>query len=161
MQFAIPSISSATNLVSQTMSGFANRASTAAKNFESDLQSGNITGAQSFLSALQQKLSAGTSGAAGTGLAPQFAQVSQDLTAGDLAGADSDFSQLESVFSQLKHGGQTPSLGLQLENNIASRMTGDPSLGGLSGDYLLQQSAYNNALNLSVPASVPSLSVNW
>lgn len=161
MQFAIPSINSATNLVSQTLSGFANRASTAAQNFESDLQSGNITGAQSFLSALQQKLSVGSTGAPGTGLSPQFAQVSQDLTTGDLAGADSDFSQLEAVFSQLKHGAQAPTSGPRLDNNIASRMTGDPSLEGLSGNYLLQQSAYNNALNLSVPSSVPSLSVNW
>jgi hypothetical protein len=162
MHLAFPSIPSATNLVSQTLTGFANRASTAAKNFESDLQSGNIAGAQSFLSALEQKLSAGN---AGNGLAPQFAQVSDDLKTGDLAGAQSDFSQLELTLSQRKQGatGPTPASGTQLQNNVAPAqgMSGDPSLTALAPNYLLQQSAYNSALNLSVPASLPGFSANW
>lgn len=160
MHLALPSINPIANAVSQVMTSFASRASTAAQNFESDLQAGNVSGAQSFLSALQQKLSAGNTGSATTGLSSQFAQVQSDLTTGNLAGAESDFSSLEQAMSQLKHGTGPQSAGTAWppQNNLAGAKTTAP---WMDPSYLLQQSAYNSALNLSMPASLPGFSANF
>jgi hypothetical protein len=165
MHLPLPSISPMSDVLSQTLTSFAGRASTTAKNFESDLQSGNIAGAQSFLSALQQKMTSGSTGTAGNDLALQFGKIRNELTTGDLAGAQSDFSGLEQVLSQLKHGsaGQTtaPGTGVQTSAGGTQGVMGAPAQLPFDSSYLLQQSAYNNALNLSVPASIPSFSANW
>ncbi|HTV16361.1 MAG TPA: hypothetical protein VME68_16705 [Acidobacteriaceae bacterium] len=157
MHLSLPSAGSLSNLASQAITGFASRAATAAKNFESDLQSGNIAGAQSFLSALEQKLSPGNTGSS---LSSQFSQVSSDLAAGNLSGAQSDFSQLEQMISGVKPG--TVSL---LSSSSASAAGGssptNPQSTLADSGYLLQQNAYNSALNLSLPMNVPTFSANW
>lgn len=67
-------------------------------NFESDLQSRNISGAESFLSTLQQELT--STGSAATGASAQIQQVSTDLSSGDLNAAQADFSHLKLILGQ-------------------------------------------------------------
>ena len=87
---AIPTANLFSNAVEQTVSGFANRASAAIKGFESDLQAGNGPGAQSFLSALQQKVTAQGAAPENSPLATQFSQIGSDLQAA--TGRHSDVS---------------------------------------------------------------------
>lgn len=130
---------------SQILSGAASRATTTAKGFESDLDSGNIAGAQSFLSTLQQKLSqTGSSSAVSSGIA----QVGSDLKSGNTAAAKLDFSNLRQSLEQL---GQT-------QNSTGA---GDASSASLAAMNALQQSAYSAAINLSMPSGASSLSVNF
>jgi hypothetical protein len=156
-----------TNVASQALTGSASRASSAAKGFESDLASGNISGAQSFLSTLQTKLSSGNSGAAGSAISAQVTQVSNDLKAGNLNAAQADFSQLKLAMTQQKNGLTAPpsSNGTRLREVLAQTIAGSgdasgPSLAALESYNSLQQSAFAGAVNLSMPANVPSFSAN-
>jgi ribosomal protein S20 len=159
---AIPATNLFTNAVSQTVAGFANRASSAARNFESDLQSGDIAGAQSFLTALQQKLGAQGSTPAGSAVSAQIKQVSNDLQSGNLTAAQTDFSNLQLSISQLKHRPGLPASGNRSGAQApgSAGTTTSSALADLQSYNPLQQNAFSGALNLSLPASVPSLSVN-
>lgn len=133
---------------SQAATGLTGRAS-GPSSFESDLASGNVAGAQSFLSALQTKLSAGKPGAAGSAISSQIAQVSGDLSANNLTTARKDFSRLKQILGQQKQV-----LAQQNQEPSAS------SLSALSSYNALQQGAFSSAVNLSMPGSTPSLSIN-
>jgi hypothetical protein len=145
--------------LSQTLTGSAARVSGGgAKGFESDLASGNIAGAQSFLSTLQQKLSTDGSGGTGTAISAQLKQVSTDLSSGNVSAAQSDFQQLKSGISQL-HAQAVP--GSQYgagDLNQALAATGVTTSSLAS--YALQQGAFTGALNLSSPSTNPSFSIN-
>ncbi len=143
-----------TSAASQALSGLASRAPSGAKSFEADLDSGNIAGAQSFLSALQQKLSLGASGGTGTGTSAQIAQVSNDLTSGNLTAARADFSHLQSTLAQQHHAP-----GASGANN-GSSASSEGSLAALASYNALQQGAFNSAVNLSMPGNSPSFSIN-
>jgi hypothetical protein len=142
-----------TSAASQVLTGAANRASSAVKNLASDLGSSSASGPQSFLSTLQQKLSPGSPSAAGSVLSAQIGQLSNDLKSGNVTAAKADYTQLQKVVSQLK-AAQTSTTGSQAGG-------GDDSSASLAAMNLLQQSAYSSALNLSMPASIPSLSVSF
>jgi hypothetical protein len=110
----------------------------------SSLDSGNIAGAQSFLSTLQQKLSqTGSSPAISNGIA----QIGSDLKSGNIAAAKTDFASLRQTLEQL---GQTQ----------GATGAGDAASTSMAAMNLLQQSAYSAAINLSMPAGASSLSVN-
>ncbi len=157
----IPSVGPLSSVASQAITSLANRASTAATNFETDLQSGNIAGAQSFLGALQQKLGSQTTGAAGSAISAQITKVSNDLKSGDLSAAQTDFTSLNLNFLRAQRGtswsasanGAAPASG-------ASASPADPSQAALQSYNVMQQMAFNSALNLSLPEAVPTLSVN-
>lgn len=142
-----------TSAASQLLTGAASRASSAVKNLASDLGSSSTSGTQPFLSTLQQQLSPGSTTAAGSALSAQITQVYNDLKSGNLTGAKADYSQLQKIVSQLK-AAQTSTTGSQASG-------GDDSSASLAAMNLLQQSAYSSALNLSMPASIPSLSVSF
>lgn len=150
----IPSLGSnvfttAASAASQLVSGAASRASSAVKSFESDLDSGNITGAQSFLSTLQQKISLAGQNAGTGALSSQISQIGSDLKSGNLAAAKSDTTQLQQSLSFLTQGQGTTGAGTASGAELAAY------------NALQQQSAYSSALNLSMPASTPSLSVSF
>ena len=134
-----------TGAASQVLTGAASRASSAVKSFESDLDSGNVAGAQSFLSTLQQKFS--QTGAAST-VSSGINQIGNDLKSGNLAAAKSDFAQLK---QSLMQAGQAQS----------GAGAGDAASSSLAAMNALQQGAYSAAINLSMPASSSSLSVNF
>jgi hypothetical protein len=142
-----------TSAASQALSGLASRAPSGPNTFESDLNSGNFAGAQSFLSTLQQKLSLGSAGGTGTAVSAQIAQVSNDLTAGNLTAARTDYSHLKSALAQ-QHHGQTSGSTAQTASAAGS------SLASLASYNALQQGAFNSAVNLTMPGNSPSLSVN-
>ncbi len=133
-----------TSAASQALNGAASRASSTVKSFASDLDSGDIAGAQSFLSALQQKLS--LSGA-GSAVSAQLAQVGSDLGAGNVTAAKTDFTQLQDSIAQWKQTQLPPGSG-----------AGSGGLLAAGNDIL--QSAYAAAANLALPASLPSLSLS-
>jgi hypothetical protein len=156
---SLPSSSMLTSAVSQAVQGFANRASSQLKTFTDDVESSNVPAAQSFLSTLQQKVTSQYGFATGSALSSQFAQVKSDLQSGNLTGAQSDFSNLQASLSQAKQStkrtatsGSTGTTGSGSANNTVA-----PEL---YSSNALQQAAYNSALNLSMPASVPTLSVS-
>jgi hypothetical protein len=141
----------------------ASRGSAGVKSFESDLDSGNIAGAQSFLSALQQKLPVGNSGGTASAVSSQITQVSNDLKSGNLTAARSDFSQLKLTLAQHKPGSAAPasnSGSSATQTSAASGNALDSSLAALASYNALQQGAFTGAVNLSMPASIPSLSIN-
>jgi hypothetical protein len=145
-----------TNAVSQALSSPASRATSGEKSFESDLVSGNISGAQSFLSTLQTKLSLGSSGAAGSAISAQIAKVGNDLKLGNLTAAQADFSHLKLAVSN-SAGLAASNLNQSID---AAGSASDSSLAALASYNSLQQSAFAGAVNLSMPGNVPSLSVN-
>ncbi len=152
------------NTIQQTVAGFASRASNALHSFESDLQSGDVAGAQSFLSTLEQKAGAQGAAPAGSGIATQFSQVSSDLQSGNLTAAQSDFSSLATSLSQLRHAVQPKStlVGSDPSSGATQSSTSAQSspMSELQSLNVLAQGAYNTALNLTLPAAVPSLSLN-
>ena len=166
MHGILPTANLFTQAVSQVANGFANRASTQVKSFESDLQSGDMNGAQSFLTSLRQKLGTAVSTPAGSAVSAQITQVSNDLTAGNLTAAQSDFSSLQLSLSAAKHRpGQQENRGnanppAAVSAGASSAATAQSALAALQSPSVLQQEAFNSALNLSLPASLPSLSVN-
>jgi hypothetical protein len=146
--------------VTQGLTGAANRASSSAKSFESDLNAGNISGAQSFLSALQQELSTGNTGSA---VSAQFAQVGNDLKSGDLTAARTDFSHLKLTISAQAHASaaQASASGNDLaRTSTPSNDVLNPQLAAFASYNALQRSAFSGAVDLSSPASIPSFSVN-
>lgn len=72
-----------------------------------DLQSGNLSAAQSEFASLQQ-LSQNTSSTANNSISQEFNQLSQDLKSGNLSAAQSDYSKLQQNFqsagAQAHHG---------------------------------------------------------
>lgn len=167
MHGILPTANLFTQAVSQIANGLANRASSQVKSFESDLQSGDMNGAQSFLTSLRQKLGTAVSTPAGAATSAQITQVSNDLTAGNLTAAQSDFSNLQLGLSAAKHRpGQPENRGSANPPAAISGTASSPStasqsaLAALQSPSVLQQEAFNSALNLSLPASLPSLSVN-
>lgn len=161
MHGILPTSNLFTQAVSQIANGFASRASSQVKSFESDLQSGDMNGAQSFLTALRQKLGTTVSTPAGAATSAQITQVSNDLTAGNLTAAQTDFSSLQLSLSQAKHrpsqtSGPAQASGLPQATPASSQS----ALAALQSPEILQQSAFNSALSLSMPPSLPSLSVN-
>lgn len=160
---AAPAAGLVSDALSQVMSGFANRASAAAKGFDADLQSDNVGGAQSFLSALQQKLTAQGNAPAGSAVAAQFSQISNDLSTGNLAAAKADFSSLQQSISHLKHGSSAEASGSGTGDPgqaLASAAAYDPRLASLQSYNPVHQAAFSGALSLSLPSGMPSLSVN-
>lgn len=149
----LPTSNLLTSALSQTVAGLAGHASAALKGFDADLDSGNVSGAQSFLSALQQKVNARGQAPAGGAISGEFAQVNQDLQSGDLVSARADFASLKSSLAHLNQPGSS---------TAAPLSSADPtsSLASLQSLNLLQQSAYNSALHLTLPTSMPSLSVS-
>jgi len=168
----IPATNLFTNTVQQTVANFASRASNAIHSFESDLQSGDVAGAQSFLSALEQKAAAQGAAPAGSNLATQFTQVSNDLQSGNLTAAKSDFSTLATGLAQIRHSPAQPKSTIvrsepgsfAMQNSAASQNSASapPSspMSELQSLNVLAQGAYNTALNLTLPTAVPSLSLN-
>jgi hypothetical protein len=157
----IPSIGPLSSVASQAITSLANRASTAATNFETDLQSGNIAGAQSFLGALQQKLSSQSTGAAGSAISAQITKVSNDLKSGDLSAAQTDFASLRLNFPHQQRGANWPASGNgAAPASCASGAAADPTQAALQSYNVMQQMAFNSALNLSLPEAAPSLSIN-
>lgn len=148
----LPTSNLLTSTLSQTVAGLAGHATAALKGFDADLDSGNVSGAQSFLSALQQKVNARGQAPAGGAISGEFAQVNQDLQSGDLVSARADFASLRSSLAHLNQPG----------SSTAQSSSADPSssLASLQSLNLLQQSAYNSALHLTLPTSMPSLSVS-
>ncbi len=151
---ALPTSNFLASALSQTVAGFAGHASAALKGFDADLDSGDVSGAQTFLSALQQKVNARGEAPAGGAISGQFAQVNQDLQSGDLVTARADFSNLRSSLGHL----HPPERGALAET--PSSAAPSSSLATLQSLNLLQQSAYNSALHLTLPPSSPSLSVS-
>jgi hypothetical protein len=157
----IPAISPLTTAATQAVTSLAKRASTAATNFESDLQSGNVGGAQSFLATLQTKLGAQSSTAPGSAISSQITQVSNDLKIGDLSAAQNDFATLRVGLSTLKKATTQP-----IATNGSGSATGtsgatsNSPLAALQSYNALEQSAYNSALSLALPQAAPTLSVN-
>lgn len=152
-----------TNVVSQAVTGIANRASSAVKGFESDLQSGNLSGAPSFLSALQQGLTTQGPNSAEARISSQISQVSSDLQSGNLTAAQADFSNLQLTLAQTRHTPNNPSnprTAVTTPAPVSSSSSANASLAALESYNSLDQNAFNTALNLSLPASVPSLSIN-
>jgi hypothetical protein len=143
-----------TAAASQALSGLASRATSGPKTFEADLDSGNIAGAQSFLSTLQQKLSLGAVGGTGTAISAQIAQVSNDLTAGNLTAARSDYSHVQSALAQQHHAQASSNSTTQAASAAGS------SLAALASYNASQEGAFNSAVNLSMPGNSPSLSIN-
>jgi hypothetical protein len=156
---SLPSSGMLTSAVSQAVQGFANRASSQLKTFTDDVEAGNVPAAQSFLSTLQQKVTAQNGFATGNALSGQFAQVSSDLQSGNLTAAQSDFANLQLSLSHAKQStkGATGSGSAGTAGSNFGNSTIAPEL---YSSNALQQAAYNSALNLSMPASPPSLSVS-
>jgi urease accessory protein UreF len=153
----IPGIpmTSLANAATKAISGFATRASNAAKGFESDIDSGNIAGAQSFLSTLQQQLSASNTGTTGSAISKQIDQVSSDLSSGNLNSAQTDFTNLSQMMSKMKlQSGSSSS------STANQSQTSNSSLAALQSYDPFQQAAFSSAVNLSMPGASPSLSVN-
>jgi hypothetical protein len=156
----IPPAGPLANVASQAVAALANRASTSATNFESDLQSGNIGGAQPFLATLQTKLGVQSPNTPGSTISAQIAQVSSDLKAGDLSAAQNDFASLRAGLSHATKGASLPIAGNGTGSATgASGAASDSPLAALQS-YNVLQSAYNSALNLSLPEAAPTLSVN-
>lgn len=143
------------NAAIQTVSSLVNRASSGVKGFESDLDSGNLTGAQSFLSTLEQKLSLGGANGASSAFSSQIAQVSNDLQSGDLIAAHADFATLKMALAQRQN--ETSNSGNSAQNQTASAQG---SLAALALSSTLQQNAFAGAVNLSAPGNVPSFSIS-
>jgi hypothetical protein len=141
----IPSLPASvfTGAASQLLGGLAGHGASGAKGLGADLDSGNIAGAQSFLSTLQQKLAPAGQGNA---LSTQITQLSNDLKSGNLSAAQTDYTALKQSLDQARNAQQGTS-------------SGSDASGAASN--LLEQSAYSAALNLSLPASAPSLSMNF
>jgi hypothetical protein len=156
---SLPSGSMLTSAVSQAVQGFASRASSQLKTFTDDVQAGNVPAAQSFLSTLQQKVTAQNGFATGNALSGQFAQVNSDLQSGNLTAAQTDFANLQHSLSEAKHSAKGTS-GPSSAGTTASNSANSTIAPELYSSNALQQAAYNSALNLSMPASVPTLSVN-
>jgi len=139
----------AASAASQLVSGTASRASSAVKSFESDLDSGDISGAQSFLSTLQQKISLAGQNSGSSAISSQLGQIGNDLKSGNLTAAKSDYAQLRQSLSSVT----------QDQGATGTGAASNAALAAYSA--LQQQSAYSSALNLSMPASMPSLSVSF
>lgn len=139
----------AASAASQLLSGAASRASSAVKSFESDLDSGDVSGAQSFLSTLQQKISLAGQNSGSGAISSQLSQIGSDLKTGNLAAAKTDYAQLRQSLSSLTQDQGTTGAGTASSSALAAYTA------------LQQQSAYSSALNLSMPASMPSLSVSF
>jgi hypothetical protein len=137
-----------TSAASQVLTGAASRAFSAVKNFTSGLDSGDAGTPQSFLSTLQQKISVAGQNNASNPLSQQFTQLNSDLKSGNLAAAKTDYSQLQQSLSALKDQSTTGAGGAS-------------SAAMAAYSALQQQSAYSSALNLSMPSSMPSLSVSF
>jgi hypothetical protein len=156
---SLPPASMLTGAVSQAVQGFANRASSQLKTFTDDVEAGNVPAAQSFLSTLQQKVTAQNGFATGNALSGQFAQVNNDLQSGNLTAAQSDFVSLQQSLSQAKQSAKG-SAGAHSTGATVSNSANPTIAPELYSSNALQQAAYNSALNLSMPASVPALSVS-
>jgi hypothetical protein len=140
----IPSLPASmfTGAASQLLGGLTGHGASGAKGAGADLDSGSIAGAQSFLSTLQQKLAPAGQGNA---LSAQISQLSSDLKSGNLSGAQTDYTALKQSLNQAV-------------NTQGANSGSDASGSALN---MLEQSAYSAALNLSLPASAPTLSMNF
>jgi hypothetical protein len=137
-----------TSAASQALTQAASTAASTVKNFASNLDSSNIGTPQSFLSTLQQKISVAGQNSGSTSLSQQVAQLNGDLKSGNLSAAKTDYSQLEQSLSALKD-----------QSTTGAGAASSAAMAAYSA--LQQQSAYSSALNLSMPASMPSLSVSF
>ena len=133
-----------------------------AKGLGSDLQSGNIAGAQSSFAALQQKLSAQGSSTAGssTSVSGEMTQLGQDLNAGNLGAAQADFASLKLGLSrgpvtQLHHTHTQPVLSVG-SGGAPGSSTLTPALQAYSS---LQQDPLNSALSSSMMVNPSTFSV--
>jgi hypothetical protein len=150
--------------VSQVLSAVGGSASSSAKNVASNPDSASSSGAQSFFSALQQKLSLGTS--AGTSSAA-LTQLGSDLSSGNSTGMQADLASLKSLYPGQTQGPTAPvahnrnlpktSLG---QTNPSPGDIANPVLAELASYSALQQGAFAGAVNLSMPASFSTFSVN-
>ena len=149
--------SNASSLVSQKTS---NAGASIANAFESDLQTGNVSGAQSIFSALQQKLSAQGLTAAGSPAAAQISQLGQDLKSSNLVAAQSDFSNLQQTLSHVSqpHHHQNGGTSVGVSSHI-SNTTASDSLAALQAYSSLQQNPENHTLGRLLSANTRGFSV--
>ncbi|HZP04890.1 MAG TPA: hypothetical protein VFB43_08320 [Terracidiphilus sp.] len=121
------------------------------KTFESDLQSRDLAGAQSFLSTLQLGLT--SAGIGGATASAQIQKVSTDLTSGDLNAAQTDFSHLKLIMAQ-PH--TTASASSNMTGNLNQLLTGYANSAAFASYHALQQ----DDVNRFASSGVSSLSVN-
>jgi len=144
------------SVLPQALTGSATRAASSPATFdpatfESDLQSRNLTGAESFLSTLQQTLTSTGTGAAASA---QIQRVSTDLTSGDLNAAQTDFSHLKLIMAQ-QHT-TTAAASSNSADNLNQFLTGYANSAAFASYNALQRSDANRFAS----SGMPSLSVN-
>ncbi|MBB6144986.1 hypothetical protein HNQ77_002942 [Silvibacterium bohemicum] len=77
------------------------------ESFESDLQSGNLSGAQSMFSILQQKLTAQGLNVSGSAVSSEMTQLGSDLKSGNITAAKGDYATLKQTLSHNNGVSQT------------------------------------------------------
>jgi outer membrane protein assembly factor BamD (BamD/ComL family) len=127
--------------------------------FESDLQSGNLAGAKSIFAALQQKLAAQGSSAAGSSntASGSLTKLGSDLQAGNLAAARADYASLKQRFANGPASAthQVPgSAGAQ-----AGTGASDPLSAAIQAYSSLQQNPINSSLNTALLNSGNTISI--
>src|ERR1017187_2961465 len=132
--------------------------------FDSDLQSGNVSGAQSIFSALQQKMLAQSSGsttATRSALSSQLAQLGQDLKSSNLTAAQSDFATIRSnvsndLRSRLHHqSGASSQDGSSATNaSSLSSQAGSGSQSSMTAALQAYSAMQLNPLNASLNSSM-------
>jgi hypothetical protein len=122
------------------------------KTFESDLQSRDLAGAQSFLSTLQLGLT--SAGIGGATASAQIQKVSTDLSSGDLNAAQADFSHLKLIMTQ-PHTTASAASG-NTTSNFNQFRTGYANSAAFASYHALQQ----DDVNRFASSGVSSLSVN-
>lgn len=125
-----------TSAVSNALSGLTSRVSTTARSFASDLQQ-----AQSGSGAISSSLT----------------QLGSDLQSGSLSAAQADYASLQQAIALKK---AAASAGSHSSAQGTGSSSSDSVLAALQNSGVLQQSAYNSALNLSMPAAASSISLN-
>lgn len=136
------------SVLPQALTG-STRAPASPATFESELQSSNLSGAQSFLSTLQQELT--SEGSGGIAASAQLQRVSTDLSSGDLNAAQADFSHLKLIVAQ-QHTTASANSIHSLNQLLAEY--------GNSAAFASYSALQQGDLNPAASGGVPSLSVN-
>ena len=113
---SIAAISAGSNLLTSLAQGAQSNRQQLQQEFQelgSDLESGNLAGAQSLFSTMQQNMPQSTSASSQSSnpIAKAFQQLSQDLKSGNLSAAQQDYSTIQQDFqsqsaqSQVARGG--------------------------------------------------------
>jgi hypothetical protein len=130
-----------TSVASDAVSNIASRVSSTASSFASDLQQ-----AQS----------------GGSSVSSSLAQLGSDLKSGNLSAAQADLAALRhSLPIRRVAAGSSPLAGTAGATSGSTNGSTDPILAALQNSGVLQQTAYSNALNLSMPSTSPSISLDF